>query len=381
MTVNEKDPQAARSDDVTGVLRRNKLFSGMSFSSVAAAIANTRIKNFPTNCEILAEGAVREATSHDMYLILTGSVQISRMVVDAPEEVLATLGPGEIFGEMAFFSDEPRSARAVAIEQSMIGVLGRAVFERLCIDEPLKVLENLTSTLASRLRQTNEALIATRVRQEKLAVIGSVVQQIAHDLKSPLNVVAGVAELIEMGKQQPSSARMLRRASQAVSGLVEDILAFAADRPRRPPVSFAVADLLESVEDFGLAPIEQRGRITVRRAFNYAGEMVGDRVSIERALLNLIKNANEAMIGGGILTVSTSLVGNQIEFAVSDTGPGMPPEVRTQLFRAFVTSGKAGGTGLGLPMVKRTVDAHGGTVEVDSASTGTKFVLRIPQRN
>ena len=64
---------------------------------------------------------------------------------------------------------------------------------------------------------------------------------------------------------------------------------------------------------------------------------------------------------------------------VQDTGSGIPEEVRAKLFQSFVTSGKPGGTGLGLAMVKRTVDAHGGTIGVESTpGTGTKFTIRIP---
>ena len=164
-----------------------------------------------------------------------------------------------------------------------------------------------------------------------------------------------------------------------MTGLVEDILAFASDRPRREYQTIAVQDLLKNVEDFGLAPLERKGRVIVRREIHPVPDIVGDAVALERMLLNLIKNAGEAMTGGGTLTFRVSNPGNAVEFVVEDTGTGIPEDIRGRLFESFATSGKPGGTGLGLAMVKRTVEAHRGTIEVESSlGVGTRFVVRIP---
>jgi signal transduction histidine kinase len=96
-------------------------------------------------------------------------------------------------------------------------------------------------------------------------------------------------------------------------------------------------------------------------------------------LLNLIKNAAEAMTQGGTLTLGVHQTDGYVVMVVEDTGGGIPEEVRGRLFQSFVTAGKPGGTGLGLAMVKRTVDAHGGSIRVDSMiGSGTKFTIRIP---
>jgi len=164
----------------------------------------------------------------------------------------------------------------------------------------------------------------------------------------------------------------------SVTGLIEDILAFASDRPRRPYQQIAVRDLLKNVEDFGLGVLERRG-IMVNRQIDSVRDITGDSVALERMLLNLIKNAGEAMARSGTLGFRVTDVADAVEFVVEDTGAGIPEEIRGRLFESFVTSGKPGGTGLGLAMVKRTVDAHGGTITVESSlGSGTRFVVRIP---
>jgi len=80
---------------------------------------------------------------------------------------------------------------------------------------------------------------------------------------------------------------------------------------------------------------------------------------------------------GGKLRVRVDKVGEQIQWTVSDNGPGIPPELRGRLFELFAT-GKKGGTGLGLAIVKKIVDDHHGTIAVESGSTGTTFVIRLP---
>jgi signal transduction histidine kinase len=102
---------------------------------------------------------------------------------------------------------------------------------------------------------------------------------------------------------------------------------------------------------------------------------------VARAIHNLVRNAVEAMgERGGRLGISAGLEGDELVIRVSDTGPGIPEEVRDRLFQSFVTSGKKGGTGLGLAIVKKILDEHGGSVGVESSSGGATFELRLPQR-
>ena len=104
-----------------------------------------------------------------------------------------------------------------------------------------------------------------------------------------------------------------------------------------------------------------------------------DSARFIRVLCNLIKNAREAMPGGGILTISTDLVDNQVVLRISDTGIGIPADLMPKLFEPFVTQGKSHGTGLGMAIAKSVVTAHDGKISVQSVQgNGTTVEIRLP---
>jgi two-component system sensor histidine kinase AtoS len=103
-----------------------------------------------------------------------------------------------------------------------------------------------------------------------------------------------------------------------------------------------------------------------------------DPVRLRRALENLVKNAVEAMPGGGVLTVKLTRVGEEAVISVGDTGKGIPEESLPNVFKPFFST-KPRGTGLGLAIAKQSVEAHGGTIEFESVQgVGTVFTVRLP---
>jgi signal transduction histidine kinase len=368
--------------DALTQLRENTLFEGLPSADLEGLLEEIPVSAVPTGEVILSEGSVTDAGSAEIFLLLSGTVNVVRILPGEREHTVTQMRAGDFFGEMAVFASGPRSARISAAEPVSIGRVSRDLLDRILAIDPVTVVKTITRVLARRLREANDTIVATHLRHEKLSAIGSVVGQIAHDLKSPLSAVAGVADVMEDPTVQMTpdrQAAILRRAVQSVSGLVEDILAFASDRPRRPQQRIALNELLTNVEDFGLAPIERKGRIRIDRQIDDVGPIMGDAVALERMLLNLTKNAAESMSNGGTLTFGVHQSNGHVELVIQDTGSGIPEEIRGKLFQSFVTSGKPGGTGLGLAMVKRTVDAHGGTIAFDSSpGRGTRFIVRIP---
>jgi signal transduction histidine kinase len=103
------------------------------------------------------------------------------------------------------------------------------------------------------------------------------------------------------------------------------------------------------------------------------------RTRMERALVNLISNAIEAMPGGGQVRISAQIAADSVVVHVDDTGPGVAPEIRSRLFQPFVTAGKSNGVGLGLVFARQTVLEHGGDLWLDIApGGGARFSLRLP---
>ena len=104
-----------------------------------------------------------------------------------------------------------------------------------------------------------------------------------------------------------------------------------------------------------------------------------DETKLLRVFHNIARNAREAMPGGGRFTVSLNRVGGDLVFEFADTGAGIATAVEVKVFEPFVTSGKTGGTGLGLAMVKRIAEEHRGSVSYDSQpGRGTRFFFTIP---
>jgi signal transduction histidine kinase len=107
----------------------------------------------------------------------------------------------------------------------------------------------------------------------------------------------------------------------------------------------------------------------------------GDEAQLKQALYNLLRNAREAMPGGGVVKLGVRRVRDELVITVDDQGPGIDPDARARLFEPFFTT-KAGGTGLGLAITQHIVVSHGGSISCEPAPSGhgTRFALRLPIR-
>jgi signal transduction histidine kinase len=263
---------------------------------------------------------------------------------------------------------------------ALVAVLMTAVVETLGRrrDYASALAEERTASLRSALadlERTQDQLI----RQEKLAAVGQLASTVGHELRNPLGVVMNVLYLLEVGAGDHANEPMRRhlatakREVSAATLIVSDLLDFAAGRePIRASVQVSelVAEALSVVPPPDGVRVVQRGEPEI--------VIDADRDQIRQALLNLISNAYDSMPGGGVLTVSTTSIPGSAQITVTDTGIGMDEETRDSIFAPFFTK-KARGIGLGLAATKRIVDAHGGTITVESTpSVGSSFTLTVP---
>jgi signal transduction histidine kinase/putative methionine-R-sulfoxide reductase with GAF domain len=223
---------------------------------------------------------------------------------------------------------------------------------------------------------------AERERSERLASIGSVVSGIIHDLRTPLAVISGNAQLMATAPDASARAEHLKAALKqfdVIDGMQREVLAFARGEsgilPRKVHLARYFDDLAKQIQH------ELEGtRVTLALEIEDRGIARFDEAKITRALHNLVRNAIEAMDPeGGQLGIKLVREGTEIVVTVSDTGKGIPKEVEGRLFQSFVTAGKRGrGTGLGLAIVKKIVDEHGGSISVASSPKGAAFTVRLP---
>ena len=219
------------------------------------------------------------------------------------------------------------------------------------------------------------------INQNRLASIGQMLSGVLHDLKTPMTIVSGYAQL--MASEDDPSERMgyydsiLKQFAQ-LNHMTREILAFARGERnlllRRVFLHKFVTEVTESLEP------EFAGRnVELVVDERYRGEARLDDMKMKRVVFNLARNAREAMPRGGRFVFTIDREDDDLVFQFSDTGQGIPRDIEDRLFESFVSSGKEHGTGLGLAIVKKIVDEHGGTIDFQSeAGVGTLFTVRIP---
>jgi two-component system sensor histidine kinase PilS (NtrC family) len=227
---------------------------------------------------------------------------------------------------------------------------------------------------------------ALRTRSH-LASLGELSAGLAHEVRNPLAALSGAAQMLsqpgeESSAQSPVSAEdkklldVIRRETKHLDGLVSDFLAFA--RPPEPSLSEGdLSEIVSSTVEAFQASEQLGGRGLQCELANLLVRF--DSAQMRQVLWNLLRNAVEATGPEGHIGVRVRAEGDSVLLEVADDGPGIPPHLREQIFEPFFTT-KERGTGLGLALVGRIVEAHGGTIELDSAVVkGTRFVVRLPR--
>lgn len=234
-------------------------------------------------------------------------------------------------------------------------------------------------------------------RSEQLAAVGKMAAQITHEVRNPLTAIGLNAELLaDEFASEDSEAQKLSRAIvkevDRLTNITEQYLRFARlPQPRYEPAD--LNDLLRSLLQFAGEELRTRGVSVDSQLAPEIPPMIIDDNQVRQALLNLMRNAAEAMaeIGEGdgerrLLVRSRLFDGDKVAIDVIDSGPGIPKEQQRQIFEPFFTT-KKGGTGLGLALALEVVTRHGGKLVVESplvdesgkARRGTRFTLELPR--
>ena len=317
----------------------------------------------------LNEGEVifREGDPGDsLYLVGQGSVKISKAGRGGEQETLGFIQSGNFFGEMALLDGEPRSAMATAAEPTLLGTVDEPTFQHILELAPSQLHMNFLRLVSERLRSVNSHFITEVMRTERLSLVGSMANSIIHDLKNPICIVRCCTDLIASENNDPRLHELTSMMDKAVDGMLamtQELLDYARGSTSLSCETVSIWRLLDELNQESLRLLPGQN-IQFAKSIRYDGNVEVDLARFIRVLCNLIKNAREAMPSGGILTISTDLVDNQVVLRISDTGIGIPPDLLPRLFEPFVTHGKIDGTGLGMAIAKSVVTAHNGKISV-----------------
>jgi len=257
----------------------------------------------------------------------------------------------------------------------------------------------ITGVGADRLRESQAALARTATdlarslhrleaqgeelrRAERLSSLGTLAGGLAHEIRNPVGIIRATAQIIAMecGPEAAESVGIIQQETERVERLVQELLTFAGDVDiDAHPTDVRL--LLDEVRH-RLQPLALRGGVALAFAASDRLPLVSlDARRMEDALVNLCMNSLQALDGPGTIAIDASQIndnGAMLEMRVSDDGSGIPESVLPLIFDPFFTT-KDDGVGLGLSMVQRTVEDHGGRIWAEKRmGGGSLFVLRIP---
>jgi signal transduction histidine kinase len=229
--------------------------------------------------------------------------------------------------------------------------------------------------------ETERAAQAHIIQTEKMAMMGTFASGLAHEVRNPLNSMGLQLSLLERrtaaaGADTREIVGIIRAEIKRLEALVNDFLLLA----RTSRMSFHRADLSALADEVVRLLAPEAEAAGVRLELQHRGaalpEVLMDAEKMKQVVINLVRNAIEAMPGGGSVVVATQLRGERACLRVTDTGPGLPEEI--DVFQLFVST-KPGGTGLGLSIAQQIVLDHGGDIQAESRKQeGTVFTVCLP---
>lgn len=284
-------------------------------------------------------------------------------------DVLLYNGIGWVTGLLA--EAEKRQKRRYLEALANMRVLNRQLQERA------ETIARINAELEQRVREKN--LLEEQVRRaDKLAALGVLVAGVAHELRNPLGILKGSVQVMarELGDipAVKEYTDVFTEECTRMQRTVDAFLAFARPSPphmRVTDINAVAADALKFME-----PLARRHNIALNADLDPGLPLLqADAEQLRQVFVNLALNSVQAMAGGGEINVTSRREGRFALVVFADTGPGIPEDKLPHIFDPFFTT-KDGGTGLGLAVAHRIIDAHGGVIEATSAQ-GRGTVIRV----
>lgn len=243
------------------------------------------------------------------------------------------------------------------------------------LEEYAQHLEELVEQRTKALREAQEQLL----KAERLVAIGQVAAMVGHDLRNPLTGIKGAVYYLKnklssfMDEKTKEMLKLIENNVQYANNIVSDLMEYSREVKLEFTETTPKAIIAET-----LMTIKLPKNIQILNLTQEEPKIKVDAEKIRRVFSNIIKNAVDAMPNGGKLTITAKESNGNLEISFADTGVGMTKEVLEKVWTPFFTT-KSRGMGLGLPICKRIVEAHGGKISVKSrVGKGTTFTVTLP---
>jgi signal transduction histidine kinase len=342
-----------RDSDILSRLPEGMLLLGpggdlLSFNTTAEVVLESSLERFRGVPLLSAQG---------LFPLAAGNEQLARLLDDATlEERSLQLG-----------------------EVSTITATGREILLEVTVQHREWRRESTALILLFRDASEKRRIREEIRRADQLAFLGGMAARVAHEIRTPMATVRGLVELLQADLSETDTTRRqyIDRVLQAVDRqdrLVEDMLTLSHPEPE----SLQAVSLRELIEEV-VRELPQDPRLSVQGEPAAGSTIQGDPFRLHEVFNNLVKNALEATPPTGVVEVKLEAPDRGlVRVVVHNTGVGIPADIRERIFQPFFTT-KAKGTGLGLAIAKHIVDAHRGTLRVDSdGSTETAFTVELP---
>jgi signal transduction histidine kinase len=357
-------------------LKEHKFFKGFSSEAIESLIKEAKIIDYKAQTIIFEENT----SSDHLCLILEGEVEFIKRI-NTKEQSVNTAKEGDFFGEIGLFTNEPRALTAKAKTDAKIALLPKEHFLEF-IKSLQGPIGHLFSNLVSHLKLTTYKYISDIIEQEKMVLIGNMMNTLVHDFKNPFTVIRWSAQVISERHQDPDTKQLCDTIGKQIAHvfqMVSEINEFSQGNRALKLTKVNFNTIMDQFKELN-APLFKNEHIHISCDIDPI-EIECEQIKIIRILQNLIVNAMDALENNpnGRILVSVKEKGSGIELRVKDNGTGIPEQIRNNFFKPFVTYGKAKGTGLGASIVKSVVEAHKGTIAVETGSEGTTFIINMPK--
>ena len=370
-------------------------FPGISQLEIDELINRAKVQNYAKGTTLCHEGA----DETKFYILLDGTVDVTKMINNSEHRYLKSLAAGDFFGEMALIHNAPRAANVLAASPVTVLEIDKENFDRV-LQRSSSISMAMVREISNRLRENDDLAIEDlRIRASELAqAYQKLAEQelarrefltnIAHELRTPLMAAGGFLQLMQKGVITPekmgSAVETVARNIQQITTLVNDIM-FLQEMdlilPRFQAVELVpiAQEITEKYQDKAAANL-----LTLHvDAPPNLPKVSGDPKSLERALTALVDNAIKFSPDGGQVQIRMHEEGFDVVVDVVDQGIGIPPERISRIFDRFYHLEKSGdnlfsGIGLGLAITNQVIKQHNGTLTVQSEpGKGSTFSVRL----